>query len=140
MGIAALALIAGGSFAILQATRNRAPLPPTLASLGPLAPEIEGIVRQARESVVQMPRDGFRWGRFGMVCEANGLAGAARDAYAAATTLQGSEAKWWFRLAAVDARATGCREPRGRKSPFTSAHTGFAHRTTSSRTWFTMFS
>ena len=30
--------------------------------------------------------------------------------------------------------------PRGRKSPFTSAHTGFAQRTTSSSTRFTMFS
>jgi len=30
--------------------------------------------------------------------------------------------------------------PRGRKSPFTSAHSGFAQRTTSSNTWFTMFS
>jgi len=30
--------------------------------------------------------------------------------------------------------------PRGRKSPFTSAHTGFAHRTTSSSTRLTMFS
>ena len=30
--------------------------------------------------------------------------------------------------------------PRGRKSPFTSAHTGFDHRTTSSKTRFTMFS
>ena len=30
--------------------------------------------------------------------------------------------------------------PRGRKSPFTSAHTGFAQRTTSFNTWLTMFS
>src|SRR6202035_2997528 len=30
--------------------------------------------------------------------------------------------------------------PRGRKSPFTSAHTGLAQRTTSSSTWFTTFS
>ena len=30
--------------------------------------------------------------------------------------------------------------PRGRKSPFTSAHTGRAHRTTSSNTRLTMFS
>ena len=39
-----------------------------------------------------------------MVCEANGLPGAARDAYANATTIQPSEAKWWFRLASVSAR------------------------------------
>lgn len=30
--------------------------------------------------------------------------------------------------------------PRGRNSPFTSAHTGFAHFTTSSSTWLTTFS
>ena len=30
--------------------------------------------------------------------------------------------------------------PRGRNSPLTSAHTGFAHRTTSSSTRFTTFS
>ena len=85
-------------------TRPQTPLPPALASLGSLAPEIEDIVRQARESVAQDPHDGMRWGRFGMVCEANGLAGAARDGYANATALQGAEAKWWFHLAAMEAR------------------------------------
>ena len=39
-----------------------------------------------------------------MVCEANGIVGAARDAYAAATSIQGSDAKWWYRLAFVQAR------------------------------------
>src|SRR4051812_45432510 len=78
--------------------------PPTLAQLGPLAPDIEDIVRQARESVVQAPGDGERWGRFGMVCEANGLIGAARDAYVIAARLQGAEARWWYHLAAVDSR------------------------------------
>ncbi len=39
-----------------------------------------------------------------MVCEANGLVGAARDAYANAAAIQASEAKWWFHLAAVEAR------------------------------------
>jgi tetratricopeptide (TPR) repeat protein len=97
-------LVAGGAFTLLRMDRSKAPSPPTLARLGPLAPEVEDIVRQARESVVQDPRDGRRWGRFGMVCEANGLAGAARDGYATATAIQGSEAKWWFHLAAVEAR------------------------------------
>jgi tetratricopeptide (TPR) repeat protein len=97
-------LIAGGSLAMFLSARARTPVPPTRAELGSLAPEIEDIVRQARESVAQDPRDGVRWGRFGMVCEANGLAGAARDGYANATTLQGAEAKWWFHLAAVEAR------------------------------------
>ena len=39
-----------------------------------------------------------------MVCEANGLVGTARDAYAVATSVQSSEAKWWYRLALVEAR------------------------------------
>jgi tetratricopeptide (TPR) repeat protein len=95
--------LAAGVFAALQALRA-GPSPPTLARLGPLAPEIEDIVRQARDDVAQDPRDGARWGRFGMVCQANGLAGAARDAYATAAALQSSEAKWWFHLASVDAR------------------------------------
>jgi tetratricopeptide (TPR) repeat protein len=40
-----------------------------------------------------------------MICEANGLVDAARDAYAAATSLEPSEPKWWYRLALVDARS-----------------------------------
>ena len=104
VGLIAVAVVAGGGAAVLRMARSRPPLPPALATLGSLAPEIEDIVRQARESVVQDPRDGLRWGRFGMVCEANGLPGAARDGYTTATSIQGSEAKWWFHLAAVQAR------------------------------------
>jgi tetratricopeptide (TPR) repeat protein len=104
IGLAATALVAGGAFAVFRWNRARAPSPPTLAQLGPLAPEIEDIVRQARESVAQDPRDALRWGRFGMVCEANGLVGAARDGYATAAAIQSSEAKWWFHLASVQAR------------------------------------
>jgi len=39
-----------------------------------------------------------------MVCEANGLAGAARDAYANAAAIHTSEAKWMYHLAAVESR------------------------------------
>jgi tetratricopeptide (TPR) repeat protein len=77
---------------------------PDISKLGPLDPEIQDIVRQARESVAQDPRDALRWGRFGMVCEANGLSGAARDAYAQAAKLQDGQAKWWFHLASVETR------------------------------------
>jgi tetratricopeptide (TPR) repeat protein len=101
--IAAVA-IAGGAFAIVRAIHARVPLPPDVSTLGPLAPEVADIVRQAREGVVESPAEAVRWGRFGMVCEANGLPGAARNAYATAASIDGSEAKWWFRLAAVDAR------------------------------------
>ena len=103
-GLIAAAVVSGGGVAMFRTVYVRAPLPPTHAELGSLAPEIEDIVRQARESVAQDPRDGVRWGRFGMVCEANGLVGAARDGYANASQLQPSEAKWWFHLAAVEAR------------------------------------
>ncbi len=80
------------------------PTPPSLSQLGPLAPEIADLVRQARESVVDNPRDGVRWGRFGMVCEANGLAGTAREAYAHAAAMQPAEPKWPFHLAMVESR------------------------------------
>jgi tetratricopeptide (TPR) repeat protein len=103
-GLIATALMFGGGLAVYRMTRTSMPLPPALDTLGSLAPEVADIVRQARESVVQDPRDGLRWGRFGMVCQANGLVGAARDGYASATAIQGSEAKWWFHLAAVEAR------------------------------------
>jgi tetratricopeptide (TPR) repeat protein len=97
------ALLAGAAVAF-RALRASAPAPPALADLGPLAPEIADIVRQAREGVAEDPRDGTRWGRFGMVCEANGLAGAARDAYAHAAERQPTEARWPFHLAVVESR------------------------------------
>ena len=97
-------MLIAGAIAALRTLRASAAAPPALADLGPLAPEIADIVRQARESVAQDPRDGARWGRFGMVCEANGLAGAARNAYANAAATQPSEARWPFHLAAAEAR------------------------------------
>ena len=99
----AIALAAAGVLSF-RARHDKAPIPPALADLGPLAPEITDIVRQAREAVVQDPRDGGRWGRLGMVCEANGLAGAARDAYVNAATMQPAEPKWPFHLAVVESR------------------------------------
>ena len=103
IALATAALVAG-AFAARRALRAKAPGPPTLADLGPLAPEIADIVGQAREGVAQDPEDGVRWGRFGMVCEANGLFGAARDAYAAAAALQSAEPKWWYHLASAESR------------------------------------
>jgi tetratricopeptide (TPR) repeat protein len=40
-----------------------------------------------------------------MICEANGIVGAARDAYASAAARQPADAKWWYRLAVVEARS-----------------------------------
>ena len=103
---AGTALVAA-SLAAYRVARVSAPAPPSLADLGPTAPEIADIVRQARASVAEDPRDGGRWGRFGMVCEANGLTGAAGTAYANAAALQPAEPKWPFHLAAVESRLGG---------------------------------
>ncbi len=88
-------------------SRGAGPSLPRVESLGTTAPEVADAARQALDSLARDPRDAARWGRFGMVCEANGIVGAAGDAYAAATSLQGSDAKWWYRLAFVQARTGG---------------------------------
>lgn len=85
----------------------RAVMPPVprLESLGAIAPEVADAAREALVSLAQNPRDAQRWGRFGMICEANGIVGPARDAYAVATSIEGAESKWWYRLAYVQARS-----------------------------------
>ena len=105
-------IIAIGSVVLLLAAtafffsrRVAAPPLPRVEDLGAVAPEVADTARQALASLAEDPRDAQRWGRFGMICEANGLVSAAADAYAAATSLQAPEAKWWYRLAFVEARA-----------------------------------
>lgn len=85
--------------------RAAGPTLPSVESLGAIAPEVADAARQALDGLAQDPRDVQRWGRFGMICEANGSVSAARDAYAAATSIQGADAKWWYRLAFVQARS-----------------------------------
>src|SRR3954469_13021234 len=60
IGLIVAALIGGGPAAMSPMARAQAPAPPTQANLGALAPDIEDIVRQAREGVAQDPRDGVR--------------------------------------------------------------------------------
>jgi tetratricopeptide (TPR) repeat protein len=90
--------------ALTIALQRRGPALPRLPDRSTLAPEVEEAVRQARADVAADRRDGARWGRFAMTCEANGLLSAARDAYAAATALDDGNAKWWYRLAATEGR------------------------------------
>jgi superkiller protein 3 len=85
--------------------RAAGPALPRVERLGAVAPEVADAARQALDSLAQAPHDAQRWGRFGMICEANGLVAPARDAYAAATSIDASDAKWWYRLAVVEARA-----------------------------------
>jgi tetratricopeptide (TPR) repeat protein len=84
--------------------RARGPEVPRLSALGAIAPEVADAAREALNNLNENPRDGSRWGRFGMTCEANGIVGAARDAYAAATSFDASNPKWWYRRAYVEAR------------------------------------
>jgi len=80
------------------------PALPRIESLGTVAPEVADAARQALDDLAKDPRDAQRWGRFGMVCEANGLVAAARDAYATAASFNGTDARWRYRLAFVEAR------------------------------------
>src|SRR5438105_4519858 len=61
LAIAAGVLLLTGGVITFRSLRASGPTPPPLASLGPLAPEIEDIVRQAREGVAQDTHDGVRW-------------------------------------------------------------------------------
>jgi len=99
--IAATLFVSAAAYFLLRPT---GPALPRVESLGAIAPEVVAAARQALDILAQNPRDPERWGRFGMVCEANGIVGAARDAYAAATSLDGADAKWRYRLALVEAR------------------------------------
>jgi tetratricopeptide (TPR) repeat protein len=105
--IAATAIVVVAALSVLLTRRAAPPSPalPTVESLGAVAPEVANAAREALDSLAQNPRDAGRWGRFGMICEANGIGGAAREAYASATALEKSEAKWWYRLAMVEARS-----------------------------------
>jgi tetratricopeptide (TPR) repeat protein len=107
------ALLLGGAAAILIVATialilaRRAPSPPhlpTIDSLGEVAPEVADAAREALDSLAAAPRDADRWGRFGMICEANGVIEPARSAYAAAAARRSAEPKWWYRLALVEAR------------------------------------
>jgi tetratricopeptide (TPR) repeat protein len=104
-----VAAITGAAFVIAALAwfffpRAAPPALPRVEGFGAVAPEVAEAARQALADLAQDPRDAQRWGRFGMVCEANGLVAAARDAYTAATSIDGEDAKWWYRLAFVEAR------------------------------------
>jgi len=98
-------MVIGAMLALLVVACARpAPNLPTIDSLGEVAPEVASAAREALDTLAADPRDAARWGRFGMICEANGVIEPARKAYAMATTLASDEPKWWYRLALVEAR------------------------------------
>lgn len=97
------ALLAATAFSACAA----APPPPVpaLADFGPVAAEVKPLLEEGLGSVRQDPRDGARWDRLGMICEANGFETAAINAYRAATVVQPSNAKAWYRLGLAETRA-----------------------------------
>ena len=101
--IAAAVVVLASTGAYLVMRVMRPPLP-RVEDLGSIAPEVAGAARQALDLLADNPRDPQRWGRFGMICEANGIVAAARDAYTVAASLDSSDAKWRYRLALVEAR------------------------------------
>ena len=103
IAVIALAILAAGGAVAISRLHQPQP-PPPLSQLGALAPEIEDVIQRERDSIVSQPSDAARWGRFAMACQANGLVGAARDAYTTATQLDSANAKWWFLLASVQGR------------------------------------
>jgi tetratricopeptide (TPR) repeat protein len=85
-------------------TRDRAPGPPDIQALGDMAPEVSALLADLRSSIENDPDDSEAWGRFGMACEANGLIGAAREAYETSTRLAPRDPRWTYRLALVTSR------------------------------------
>ena len=70
-----------------------------------MAPEVSSLVQQGLAAIEEDRANAAHWARFGMMCQANGLFGAARTGYAQATRLDPRDARSLYRLAIVDARA-----------------------------------
>jgi tetratricopeptide (TPR) repeat protein len=74
---------------------------PRLAGVEPTVAEV---IRQRRSAVLEEPRDGERWGRYGMVLDAHGLDVEAEAAYARASALDPSDFRWpYFHAALLEA-------------------------------------
>ena len=80
------------------------PEPPFPADLDRVDEEVVLLIRQTSSTVSVSPRMPEGWVTLGMVYEANGFIGLARDCYRQATTIHDSDARWWYRLAVVQAR------------------------------------
>lgn len=83
---------------------QRGPAVPTLASFGTLDPAVSSLLAEQLAAVTAAPADANRWGVLGLALEANGLAPAAKDAYATATTLDATHGRWWYHLGRQRAR------------------------------------
>ena len=101
---ALLTVAALGAGAAWWLARSRVAKPPAIETLGSMDPEVAALLQQLRAAVERDPNDAGARGRFGMACEANGLIGAAREAYETASRLAPAEPRWAYRLALVASR------------------------------------
>jgi tetratricopeptide (TPR) repeat protein len=81
---------------------RRGDAPPAPADLSSLDPELVDLIAEARAHVRTDPA---AWARLGMVYEANGFVRLAETCYEQSVARGGTEARWWYRLALVRARA-----------------------------------
>jgi tetratricopeptide (TPR) repeat protein len=99
--LAGVALAAGGAWWGLRA---RGPEPPQLDALGAMDPEVASLIQERIDGVRAARSSAESWGALGVACEANGFTQIAGQAYDTATRLAPRDARWWYRLALVQAR------------------------------------
>ncbi|MBI4475521.1 MAG: hypothetical protein HY654_00015, partial [Acidobacteria bacterium] len=98
--VAVAALAAGAGWLL-----RRGPAPPAPADLASLDPALANLIAETRADVRADSSDPTEWARLGMVYEANGFVGLAVACYEQSVARRGTEARWWYRLALVRARA-----------------------------------
>jgi tetratricopeptide (TPR) repeat protein len=98
-----VALVAGAGWAAYAFAVRRS-VDAVVGDLAGTSPEVAAAIARARDSVVGDSGDGARWAHLGMVCEANGLPGAALRAYQEALDRSPDDARWWYRRALVETR------------------------------------
>jgi protein O-GlcNAc transferase len=102
--LAAIVCITLGAAGAWWAVRSPSPEPPRLADLGPMDPEVAGLIEARIQRVSAARSDATAWGALGTACEANGFTVAAARAYDTATRLDPENPRWWYRLALITSR------------------------------------
>jgi tetratricopeptide (TPR) repeat protein len=80
------------------------PVPPRLADLGVMDPDVTAFIGQQIDRVNAAREDPGAWAQLGLACEANGLVGAATRAFETAVALDANNPRWWYRLALLRSR------------------------------------
>jgi cellulose synthase operon protein C len=99
-----IACVTLGAAAAWWGLRESRPEPPRLSDLGAMDPDVAALIGERIDRVSAANSDATAWGALGSACEANGFAGVAANAYETATTLDPSNAQWWYRQALITSR------------------------------------